>query len=294
LLFSRQAVIVGAVMTRKTKSRPRRLLKWTGLLLAVWALAAYIALPLLWTHYEHQPRLASAPMVTKTGSGIPGDALNVGLVGDRENVVRAFHIAGWFPADPITLKTSAEIVGSVLLDRPYKHAPVSPLYYDGRREDLAFERPDGKSARKRHHIRLWQVLDKGQEGRPVWLGSATFDQGVGLSHYTGQVTHDIAPDIDAERDFVTASLERARMVVTEYQVTGVGPTLNGRNGEGSPYYTDGEVEVLVLAANGRPSDRPVERLGAPAIVQAKDAIWKTAVNILNPAPASSENIAGNQ
>src|SRR5438094_939001 len=79
-------------------------------------------------------------LVTSTAQGIPGDAINVGLIGTREDVVSAFHGAGWYPADPITLKSSFEIVGSVLLDRAYKDAPVSPLYFDGRREDLAFEK----------------------------------------------------------------------------------------------------------------------------------------------------------
>ena len=38
--------------------------------------------------------------------------------GVNEDVLRAMHEAGWFPADPITLRTSIEIVGSVVLDRP--------------------------------------------------------------------------------------------------------------------------------------------------------------------------------
>ena len=46
--------------------------------------------------------------------------------------------------------------GSYLVtgDRPDKDAPVSPLYYDGRVEDLAFEKPSGKSADRRHHVRF--------------------------------------------------------------------------------------------------------------------------------------------
>jgi LssY C-terminus len=63
--------------------------------------------------------------------------------GVNEDVLRAMHEAGWFPADPITLRTSIEIVGSVVLDRPYHDAPVSPLYYNGKTEQLAFEKPDG-------------------------------------------------------------------------------------------------------------------------------------------------------
>ncbi len=41
----------------------------------VYVMLAYIMLPLLWTHHEHGPGLASLPMVTRTSAGIPGDAL---------------------------------------------------------------------------------------------------------------------------------------------------------------------------------------------------------------------------
>ena len=99
--------------------------------------------------------------------------MNVGLIGDIGDVVCAMHAAGWYPADRITLKSSIEIVGSVLLDRPYKDAPVSNLYYLGRREDLAFEKPIGASADRRNHVRYWKVLESGEEKRPVWLGAAT-------------------------------------------------------------------------------------------------------------------------
>ena len=109
-------------------------------------------------------------MVTRTAQGIPGDPINVGLIGDKLDVLCAMHAAGWYPADPVTLRSSIEIVGSVLLDRPYHAAPVSPLFYLGRREDLAFEKPVGDSADRRHHVRFWKVLDQGQEKRPVWLG----------------------------------------------------------------------------------------------------------------------------
>ena len=116
---------------------------------------AYVVLPWAWTHYEHQNGLAGLPMVTRTSQDIPGDPLNVGLVGSQEDLVRAMHAAGWSPADPITLRTSLEIAGSVVLDRPYRDAPVSPLFYQGRREDLAYEKEVGSSADRRHHVRFW-------------------------------------------------------------------------------------------------------------------------------------------
>lgn len=240
---------------------------------AIYFVLAYLVLPMLWTHREHEPGLASLPMVTHTGTGIPGDALNVGLVGSEEDVLRAMEAAGWFPADPVTFRTSIEIIGSVVLDRPYHDAPVSPLYYQGNKEQLAFEKPDGKSADRRHHVRLWLVLEKGADGRPVWLGAVTYDRGVGLSRYTGQVTHHIGPNIDAERDLMMRDLSEAGMVDAVFQISGVGPTLFGRNGGGDPYYTDGEIDVGSLVVNGVKRTEPPATLPPPPLIALKDQIW---------------------
>lgn len=252
----------------------RRLLAIGSIIVSCYVALAYVVLPAVWTHFERQPGLASRPMVTTTGGGIPGDPLNIGLVGNGEDIIRAMQAGGWNPADPITLRSSIDIIGSVMLDRPYRTAPVSSLYYDGRREDLAYEKPVGSSARQRHHVRLWKVLDTGVEDRPVWLGSATFDRGVGLSDYTGQVTHDIAADIDAERDYLANSLVSAGVVEAIYQVSGVGPMLNGRNAEGSRYYTDGEIRMLTLTVDGTRRSTPPETIDPPALIEAKDETWR--------------------
>jgi hypothetical protein len=244
------------------------------LTIAAYILLAYIALPLLWTHHEHQKGLAGLEMVTRTGQGIPGDPINVGLIGDKADIVCAMHAAGWYPADPITLRSSIEIVGSVLLDRPYRDAPVSNLYYLGRREDLAFEKPIGSSADRRNHVRYWKVLEEGDEKRPVWLGAATMDRGVGVSHYTGAITHHIDADVDLERGTWAGDLEGAGMVTAKYQVTGIGPTLAGRNGGGDLYYTDGEVWILRLVEACRGSTAPVNVLPSPLAIQIKDEIWR--------------------
>ena len=190
------------------------------------------------------------------------------------------HAAGWYPADPITLRSSIAIIGSVVLDRPYKDAPVSNLYYDHRCEDLAFEKPAGKSANARNHVRFWLVLDDGAEGRPVWLGAATFDRGVGVSHLTGQVTHHIAPNIDAARGLLSNDLEEAGMVEATYQVSGIGPTLNGRNGEGDTYYTDEEIWMSRLVPAARKNTAPLTVLRPPLLVGLKDAVWRRLGRIL--------------
>ena len=257
----------------KFPTRWTRYLWILGAVISIYVFVSYLILPATWARIEHQPGLSKRLMVTSTAQGIPGDAINVGLIGTKEDVVSAFHAAGWYPADPITLRTSLEIIGSVLLDRSYKNAPVSPLYFDGRREDLAFEQPAGTSADRRQHVRLWLILQRGADGSPVWLGSASFDSGVTLSRDTGQVTHKIAPNIDEERDRLIAGLNDARMVRSMYQISGVGPTLKGRNGEGDPYFTDGEIWVARLAAAGQKTPAAVKLLPAPVLIKMKDKLF---------------------
>jgi hypothetical protein len=250
------------------------------LVVAGYGLLAYLVLPALWTHYEHQKGLAELPMVTRTAQGIPGDPINVGLVGGGKDVLCAMHAAGWYPADPITLRSSIEIAGSVLLDRPYRDAPVSNLYYLGRREDLAFEKPDGRSPDRRHHVRFWKVLEAGAEARPVWLGAASFDRSVGISHYTGAVTHHIDADIDAERKLIADELETAGMAEAKYQVTGIGPTLAARNGGGDLYFTDGEVWILRLVEACARRTVPATVMASPAATEVKDRIWQAVAGTL--------------
>ena len=258
------------------RRRTKLCMRWLtilGALPVAYVAVAYLLLPPLWRHYEHQPSLAVKPMVTHTSEGIAGDPLNVGLVGDLQEVFRAMNAAGWRQADPITLKSGVEVAESVVLDRPYEDAPVSNLYYEGRKEDVAFEKEIGTSAARRHHVRFWKVLDKGVEGRPVWLGSATLDVRVGLSHNTGQITHHIASDIDTERQRLIDDLIAARLVSTIYTVSGIGPTLNGRNGEGDRYYTDGEIEIATISAGANPQNSEPRLLSEPTLIAIKNRLW---------------------
>lgn len=238
----------------------------------LYLLTAYFALPALWRHYEHNPKLEHSPKTTQTVEGIPGDPLNVGLVGSHNEVVRALLAAGWYPADPITLRSSIGIARSVLQKRPYPTAPVSNLYLFGRKQDLAFERPISSSAKQRHHVRLWQSNELSDD-RPFWLGSATFDNRVELSHYTGQITHHIDADLDQERDSLIQSLEQAHQIASLYQVTGVGATLQGHNGGGDRYYTDGELTVGVLSINNVAQPTSPQQSANPGPVEIKNRAW---------------------
>lgn len=249
----------------------RRIARWVVAALVVWAGTAYLVLPFFWRHYEHLPAMASMPTITHAPDGLPGDPLNVALVGTEEDVLRAFAAARWRPADPITLESSLRIAASVVLHRPDPDAPVSALVLFGRKQDLAFEQDVGGSADQRNHVRLWKTTVAGPGGAPVWVGAATFDRGVGLSHTTGQVTHHIGPDLDAERDTLMGDLEKAGWVTTRFSVTGLGPTVNGHNGGGDRYYTDGEMAVAVLAPPA--PGRRVTTLADPGRTVVKRQFW---------------------
>ena len=269
------------------RSKTKRALLALTVALALYTAFAYGIAPLIWRHFEHQGALADKAMVTTTSLGFFGDALNVGIEGEREDILCAMREAGWHDADPTNLRTSAHIVGSVLAGRPYPTAPVSALYYDGRRQDLAFQKPSGVSPSTRHHVRFWRALDKGDNGVPVWLGAATFDRSVGVSHYTGQVTHHVAPDIDAERDLLTRDLGTSGHVESTYSVSGIGPTLYARNGGGDPYFTDGEIEISNLLAGCETRAEPPTVLAASTEVKARktafgwgESAWRWAMGKL--------------
>lgn len=234
-------------------ARARRRVRIVGLVAGGYLLVAYVLVPALWRrHYARHPALAETPRITRTGSDLPGDPVNLALIGSRDDVEAAMRAAGWQPAAALGVRADARIAESVLLDRPDPTAPVSTLYLFGRKEDLAFEHEAGRSARQRHHVRFWQAPQADEDGRPLWLGAATFDERVGVSHDTGQITHHIAPDVDAERDNVMADLTRAGWVRERWRVEGIGATQDGRNGGGDRYFTDGMIAAALL---GKAPDR---------------------------------------
>jgi len=238
---------------RRRRWRARSIAAAAGLTLAGYLALAYGVLPLVWTEAErgHHPALAGLPKVTQNADGVPGDPLNVALVGDEAALVAAMLAAGWRPADPITFASSLRIAESVVLHRSDPDAPVSALYVFGRKQDLAFEQDVGGSADQRHHVRWWRTGTE-VDGRPLWIGDAAFDRGAGISHLTGQITHHIAPDIDAERDYLMTSLARAGRLADRYEQSGIGPTEHGRNAGGDPYATDGMIAVGILKDGAAP------------------------------------------
>jgi len=205
-------------------------------------IAAYVVAPLVWIGYAHRhPALDKIPGITYTGDDHPGDPINVALIGSEADLKKIMLAAKWYPADPLGLRSDVKIAADTVLARPYDEAPVSSLYLWGRKQDLAFEQPVGDDPRQRHHVRFWRAADVDQQGRPLWAGSATYDKRVGLSHTTGEITHHIAADVDAEREHLLGNLQQTGELAERFAIDGFHKTLEGRNGGGDPWHTDGRL-----------------------------------------------------
>ncbi|HEY1784019.1 MAG TPA: LssY C-terminal domain-containing protein [Pirellulales bacterium] len=218
-----------------------------ALAVLVYVVVAYIAVPLGWEHYTRRhTALADVPGITHTHTGIHGDPLNVALVGTEHEVKVIMLAAKWFPADPLTWRSCLHIADATVLKRSYEDAPVSNLYLFGRKEDLAFEQPVGHDPRKRQHVRFWRSATPDPDGRPVYVGAATFDERVGFSHTTGEITHHIAADIDAERNQLFDDLQATGDLAETYTIADFHTVLQGKNGGGDPWHTDGGLKVGVI------------------------------------------------
>lgn len=210
-------------------------------LVLLWLALAYGELPHLWSKHEHKKIGQRDEILSYTSQDIPADPINLRLSGDPKSVQCAFRRAGWSLADPLSGRSALGIVASVLLQRSYPQAPVSSLYFQNRLQNFAFEKDEGRSAHRRHHVRLWQISPT------QWLGAATYDRGVGLALFTLQITHHIGSNVDAERDAIGATLQKGGANYLGNQPSRVPPHRWRRNGGGDHYITDGQIKAYAVA-----------------------------------------------
>lgn len=227
-----------------THTKRHFLLRLVVFLLLTWIVAAYLVLPLGWDVAERDfDILQESPRMTQTGDRHPGDPLNVAIEGSMDQLKGIMMAAGWDEAVPLGLKSDLEIVVDSVLDRPDADAPVSRLYLFERQEDVAFEQPVGNSPRHRHHVRFWKLPRASDRDRDIWIGSATYDERVGFSHTTGQITHVTKPAIDDERNYLFDCLQKTNLLRERSEIPDFQTQRSGKNGGGDPWHTDGALYV---------------------------------------------------
>jgi LssY C-terminus len=231
-------------------------------LASTYAAAAYLILPRAIRLAAHILNRGRVPSYTLTGDGLPGDPVNLVLIGAVDELRRAFVQAGWTHADPLSVGSSWEMACAFVLNRPYPSAPFSTLYLFNRGQDAGFQRSIDDSPRKRHHVRFWalsmeraeKTLDTaafwlaasrpGATERSMWVGAATKDVGFSLTRFSFQITHATDADTNVEREFLVGELTKHGEI---------GPVRYHRAGERASlgtvnrYISDGLVAVAELS-----------------------------------------------
>ncbi len=190
---------------------------------------------------ELQEWLQTRPTTIERADGRRADDLiNVVFTGSQGALQEAFYNAGWYAAEPTTLRSFSRLYVAFNGKKTYSTAPVSKLLYQGRAPDFVFEK-SFDTVSKRHHVRIWNAGFV--NGEQIWLGAATHDTGVRFNGKAFWFTHRIDRNIDAERSKISTDLTFAGCSQPASYVSREDET---ENDPAALVTTDGRVAVLAL------------------------------------------------
>ncbi len=239
-------------------------------LLLLYYLLAYVAVPALIRVFRLVIKPNRIPLYTTMRDGWPSDPVNLAvIVKNRKHLQMAMEKAGWYTADPATLKNRFRELVSIVFNRRYERAPFTNLYLFNRPHDIGFEIPlnDAGSARTRHHVRFWrlEIPPFGEKDsshhkfwthqlrhllhleKEIWIGAAIEEShAVDIQWHTGRLNHGGNKYSDRERDFIVDSLKQTHQVKTMH-TTEAGEEIKFRGQQFNVfYYTDGGIQVVRL------------------------------------------------
>lgn len=186
--------------------------------------------------------LNNLPRFTETLIGDNQEPINfIVIAKDDENLISRMQSAGWHLADRVDISSAVRIAKAALLKEDYPSAPITPSFWNSKVNDFGFEKPTmAQNVRERHHIRLWRAQFETADGDSIYVGTASLDIGM-----KWLITHRIKSDIDTEREFLFADLQRIGLVSSHEKVQSVPPTL-GKNFLGDQFFTDGKLYLIFL------------------------------------------------
>lgn len=238
-------------------------------ILVTYVVGAYLLIPAIIRLWRVLRPADHLPLYCVTPDGFASDPLNIGIIATRRQLINSMEQAGWYVADPRSLRNNIREMLSAVYDWHYPNAPVSSLYLFGRKQDIAFEIPvKGVVGGSRHHVRFWATTYEDRQPLTIhtihwhhrrnrvygdnllWVGAASLDAGVNFIRHNFQMTHMINPDTDMERELIVAGL-RTKKLVKKIRTIKLGEPyrLINRVISGS-LHTDGRMAVVTL--NKRP------------------------------------------
>ena len=205
--------------------------------------------------------LAKIPRQVLSSDGRPGDVNNFLILGSKRDMKKAMDSAGWDTVACTKLGVLWRDLFESLYIKAYRGIPMTKLYMFGRPQDYGYAHSRGLlSVRNRHHFRIWLapfLID----GQQLWIGAATHD--VALHRVAGhflRLIHKIDPNVDAERQFVSATLLNAKRIRVLGYVTAAGAPTLAQTTNGQDFYTDGRTLIMQLLPEVNATLAPAEEL----------------------------------
>ncbi|UPT74388.1 MAG: LssY C-terminal domain-containing protein [Elusimicrobiota bacterium] len=189
-----------------------------------------------------EAEIAALPVMNKGRLGREGNPLNVVFVGNEIAVREALTTSGWTEV-PGTIRRSLRLgLGELIRGRPVaSFPPMNEYWLEGRRQDMNWSVPT-KFLSARHHFRLWDTGLRDPQGRALWWGAGDYD----LSIRWRDLSHVRDPDLDAERDWIAASLKDSPRLTRVTLVPHPSLPREGANDKGYKFHTDGRVALIEL------------------------------------------------
>ena len=247
-------------------------------ILITYALGAYVFAPALHRVFRIIRPPKHLPIYSVTPDGLASDPLNIGIVATRKELMECMEKAGWYVADPHSIRNTIRMVLAVVLGRSYETAPVSSLYLFGRKQDIAFEIPIGGTPSTRHHVRFWATTFDEHKKRMdissihwhhrrehvlgdnlLWVGAASLDVGINFIRHNLQLSHMIDPDTNREREMILKQLRTQKLAdKVSYIKLGDPYRLINRVISGS-LHTDGRMAIVRLKNDRKKTLKPEKK-----------------------------------
>ncbi len=190
------------------------------------------------------PRM-TFPHHTVDAEGNTAEPITMIVAATEAQLVDTFAKAGWVMADAMTPESIERMRTAQIWSDAYPNAPIAPLYYWGREQDAAWQRPDTTVA-NRIRVRVWRSDEKDEQGRWLWALNVAQDEGFIGVPKLGMPIHRMLPNVDDANDILLEDLTKADVTSRQYLLTGIGPNLGFRTASGSFYKTAGWVRVIEL------------------------------------------------
>jgi len=188
------------------------------------------------------------PRCSQDAVGGAMEPVSLVFVGDAGAILAAFERAGWQLAQPPSVRGLLRELWSVAANRADPRGPATPAFFDGQPQDLTFEKPGDASGsiRRRHHTRLWRTTLCAAPGcTPIWVATASYDEGIKLVAEPYLLTHRIDPRVDLERDLIARDLRQAG--ARQLNLLAVTAASRGHNAGGDAFVTDGRAYVFAVS-----------------------------------------------